>query len=75
MSAGKKGWKDLIARAPRSADVLIVEDEPSVRRLTRDVVEGLGYSVKTVASAEGWRIRGWDRPPLIWCSSTSSSRG
>ena len=52
MSAGKKGWKDLIARAPRSADVLIVEDEPSVRRLTRDVVEGLGYSVKTVASAE-----------------------
>jgi len=52
MTTGKKGWKDLLSGAPTSAEVLIVEDEPDLRRLTRTVVEGLGYSVKTAASAE-----------------------
>lgn len=52
MTTGKKGWKDLIASAPTSAEVLIVEDDPDLRRLTRTVIEGLGYSVKAAASAE-----------------------
>ena len=49
MTTGKKGWKDLIASAPTSAEVLIVEDDPDLRRLTRTVIEGLGYSVKAAA--------------------------
>ncbi len=52
MTPPGKGWTDLIATAPRSAEVLIVEDEPKLRRLTRDVVEELSYSVKTAGSAE-----------------------
>ncbi len=52
MTQREKGWKDVIESAPTTAEVLIVEDEPHIRRLTRDVVEGLGYSVKTAASAE-----------------------
>lgn len=52
MTPPAKGWTDLIATAPRSAEVLIVEDEPKLRRLTRDVVEELGYGVKTAGSAE-----------------------
>ncbi len=52
MTPPARGWKDLIANAPRSAEILIVEDEPDVRRLTRTVVEELGYTVKTAASAE-----------------------
>ncbi len=46
------GWADLLAAADKSAEILIVEDDPDVRRLTRSVVEELGYSVKTAASAE-----------------------
>ena len=52
MTPPGKGWTDLIATAPRSAEVLIVDDEPRVLRLTRDVVEQLGYSVTTAGSAE-----------------------
>ncbi len=52
MTQPARGWKDLIDNAPQSAEILIVEDEPDVRRLTRTVVEELGYTVKTAASAE-----------------------
>ena len=52
MTEGEKGWRDLIDTAPKSAEVLIVEDQPDIPRLTRDVVEDLGYTVKTAASAE-----------------------
>ena len=52
MTPPARGWKDLIANAPQSAEILIVEDEPDVCRLTRTVVEELGYTVKTAASAE-----------------------
>ena len=52
MTPPGKGWKDLISTAPRSAEVLIVDDEPRVLRLTRDVVQQLGYSVTTAGSAE-----------------------
>ncbi len=52
MTPPAKGWKDLIESAPTTAEVLIVEDEPHILRLTRTVIEGLGYSVKTAASAE-----------------------
>lgn len=47
-----KGWTELIANAPKTAEILIVEDNPDVRRLTRTVVEELGYSVKSASSAE-----------------------
>ena len=47
-----KGWKDLLATAPKSAEILIVEDDPNIRKLTRTVVEEFGYAVKTAASAE-----------------------
>ena len=57
MTPRAKGWTDLIATAPQSAEVLIVEDEPKFRRLIRDVVEELGYSVKTAGSAE--EANGW----------------
>ena len=52
MTRRQKGWTDVIASAPRSAQILIVEDEPDVRRLTRTIVEELGYAVKTAGSAE-----------------------
>ena len=52
MTPPAKGWLDLIASAPTSAQILIVEDEPELRRLIRDVVEGWGHSVKTAGSAE-----------------------
>ena len=52
MTTRDKGWQDLIAGAPTSAEILIVEDDPDLRRLTRSVIEELGYSVKTAASAE-----------------------
>jgi DNA-binding NtrC family response regulator len=47
-----KGWTELIANAPKTAEILIVEDDPDVRRLTRTAVEELGYSVKSASSAE-----------------------
>ena len=46
------GWTALLERAPTSAEILIVEDDPDVRRLMRDVVEELGYSVTSASSAE-----------------------
>lgn len=52
MTPPAKGWLDLIAGAPKSAEILIVEDEPELRELIRKVVEGWGYSVKTAGSAE-----------------------
>ena len=52
MTRTAKGWTDLIAGAPESAQILIVEDEPELRGLIQNVMERLGYSVKTAASAE-----------------------
>ena len=52
MTRPAKGWTDLIANAPESAQILIVEDEPELRGLIQNVVERLGYGVKTAGSAE-----------------------
>lgn len=46
------GWRELLERAPRTAKVLIVEDEPEVRDAIQRLVSRFGYSVRSAASAE-----------------------
>jgi len=48
----RMGWKDLPARAPKDAKVLVVDDEPQVRTALQRMVVHFGYSVRTAASAE-----------------------
>ena len=53
ITASKKlGWKQVIATAPRSARVLIVDDNDEVRKSLERLVTTLGYEVKVAASAE-----------------------
>lgn len=54
MSTSKKriGWRDLVAQAPRKAQVLVVDDEVEIRRSLQRLVTRFGYSVRTAASAE-----------------------
>ena len=46
------GWRELATTAPRTARVLIVEDNSDVRRSLEKVVRSLGYEVRSAASAE-----------------------
>lgn len=46
------GFSDLGSYGPRSADILLVEDEPDVRKSLRRLLESLGHNVKEAASAE-----------------------
>ncbi len=46
------GWKDLVAGSPRSAKILVVDDEPDARRSLQRLVTSLGYSARVAASAE-----------------------
>jgi DNA-binding NtrC family response regulator len=48
----KQGWADLAAIAPRSARVLIVDDDQGVRKSLARVVTALGHETKAAASAE-----------------------
>ena len=48
----KTGWKDLGALAPKTGRVLIVDDDPSVRKSLERVVAALGYETRSAASAE-----------------------
>lgn len=48
----RMGWRDLIARAPTGAKVLVVEDEPDTRRSLERLLARFGYSVTVAASAE-----------------------
>ena len=52
MTQGARGWRDLIAAAPKSAEILLVEDGAGDRRMTQTIVEYLGYEVKSASSAE-----------------------
>lgn len=46
------GWTDVLARAPSSGRVLVVEDEPEVRDTLQRLVTRFGYTARTAASAE-----------------------
>ena len=46
------GWKQLIKNAPTEAEILVVEDDPNLRKLTASTVQGMGFSVRTASSAE-----------------------
>lgn len=46
------GWKDVVAQAPPRARVLLVEDEPEVRKAMQRMVTRFGYTVQPAASAE-----------------------
>jgi DNA-binding NtrC family response regulator len=46
------GWREALARAPRNAKILIVEDETPVRASLKELVSRYGYNVRAAASAE-----------------------
>ena len=46
------GWQELIRNAPTKAEVLVVEDNPNLRKLTTSAVQGMGFSVRAASSAE-----------------------
>lgn len=46
------GWRDVLARAPKKARVLLVEDHVEVRQSLQRLVTRYGYTVRPVASAE-----------------------
>lgn len=48
----RMGWRDLPARAPQPARVLLVEDQADVRSALQRMVVRFGHSVRTAASAE-----------------------
>ena len=56
--------------------LLVVEDEPSVRRLARDVLKGQGYEVLSAANGqEALRaVRATRERPFVWSSPMSSCR-
>ncbi len=45
-------WADLANLDVDGASVLIVDDDPAIRRALEKLVSGYGYSTKTAASAE-----------------------
>ena len=47
-----RGWKDLIKHAPTEAEILVVEDDKHFRELAASAVRGMGFVVRTAASAE-----------------------
>ncbi len=46
------GFKELVERAPEEARVLIVEDEPEVRKSLKKLIDSFGHEVKAASSAE-----------------------
>lgn len=46
------GWKALAQSAPLAARVLVVDDEPAVRKSLERMVSSLGYEVRAAASSE-----------------------
>ncbi len=51
-TANRIGWRDALARAPRNAKILVVDDEASVRASLKGLVSRFGYAVRAAASAE-----------------------
>ena len=49
---GRIGWKDLPSAAPRNARVLVVDDDPDVRRSLERAAAALGHETRSAASAE-----------------------
>jgi len=52
MQRKRPGWTDVLARAPRKATILVVDDEAHIRESLQRLVTHFGYEVKTAASAE-----------------------
>jgi DNA-binding NtrC family response regulator len=52
MANKRFGWTDVLARAPREATILVVDDESHIRESLQRLVTHFGYQVKTAASAE-----------------------
>ena len=52
MANKRHGWTDVLAKAPRDAKVLVVDDEAHIRESLQRLVTHFGYEVKTAASAE-----------------------
>jgi DNA-binding NtrC family response regulator len=52
VSERRLGWKALGSIGPRSARVLIVDDDPDVRKSLTRVVTALGHETRAAASAE-----------------------
>ncbi len=48
----KLGWKTLAENPPTEAEILVVEDDASLRELTSSAIEDMGFSVRSAASAE-----------------------
>ena len=51
------GWADVRARAPRSAQVLVVEDNAGIRKSIVQALEGLGHQVTAAPTAEDGEAR------------------
>lgn len=49
---GRLSFKELIDHGPETARILVVEDEPEVRKSLKRLVESFGHSAKTASSAE-----------------------
>ncbi len=52
MSSTRIGWREAVAHAPSRGQVLVVDDEAPIRNSLQRLVTGLGYNVRTAASAE-----------------------
>lgn len=52
MANKRHGWTEVLAKAPREAKVLVVDDEAHIRESLQRLVTHFGYEVKTAASAE-----------------------
>jgi DNA-binding NtrC family response regulator len=48
----KRGWIDAIAEAPTRARILVVDDEPDIRRGLQRLITRFGHTVKVAGSAE-----------------------
>ena len=46
------GWQDLRSTSARRGRVLVVEDEPELRRVLQKLITGFGYTVHAAGSAE-----------------------
>jgi two-component system KDP operon response regulator KdpE len=46
------GWQDLRSTSAQRGRVLVVEDEPELRRVMQKLITGFGYTVHAAASAE-----------------------
>ncbi len=51
-SPSRRGWRDAIYGSPPRAKILVVDDEPDVRRSLQRLVTRFGYTVKSAGSAE-----------------------